>query len=233
MFEVIVEKIIQSCLSDYISGLESQQLKVSLWSGKIVLENVRLNPEILIKLQLPMIFKYTRIAKIDITIPWTSLATKSVEISISGIYCIAVPFASANWNLNLNYFVEKIQESLKNYEIWWMFEKEKKSADSKAEGKKGYLDDLKEKVLKNLKVNLSDFHLRYEDQFSRSTYSLGLKINSIQLLPKSEPSQPTSKVSLEIQDLLFYINVQDTHFQDPEQEIQKPLATDPVLQRNP
>lgn len=231
MFEVIVEKIIQSCLADYISGFESQQLKVSLWNGKISLENVRLNPEILIKLQLPMVFKYSKISKIDIFIPWTSLATKSVEISISGIYCIAVPFAKENWSSNLNYFVDKIQENLKNYEIWWMFEKEKKKADEKAEGKKGYLDDLKDKVIRNLKVNLSDFHLRYEDQFSKTNYSLGLQIESIQMLPSPE-SIPESKISLNIQGLNFYINVQGAHMQNPEDQIKSYLDNNTVLQRN-
>ena len=184
MFEKIVEKIIQSCLADYIQGLESQQLKVSLWSGKIELENVMLNPEILIKLQLPMVFKYTKIKKIDIVIPWASLTSKSVEIRISGIYCVANPFDKTKWNLNRDYLVEKVKESLKNYELWWMFEKEKKNADEQ-EGKKGYLDEVKNKVISNLKVFLQDLHLRYEDDFDKSPYSMGVKINSIKVLPVS------------------------------------------------
>jgi vacuolar protein sorting-associated protein 13A/C len=184
MFEKIVEKIIQSCLSDYIQGLESQQLKVSLWSGKIELENVMLNPEILIKLQLPMVFKFTRIRKIDVVIPWSALTTKSVEIKINGIYCVAVPFEMDRWSLNLNYLVEKVKESLKNYEVWWMFEKEKKNAEQ-GEGKKGYLDEVKNKVLSNLKVFLEDFHLRYEDDFDKNPYSMGVRIKSVKVLPQS------------------------------------------------
>ena len=180
MFETLVEKIILSRLAGYIEGIDSNQLKISLWNGKIVLENVRLDPRLLLKLRLPLILKYTRIAKIDITVPWTSLSTKSVEISIQGIYCIFNSYPKKDWSFTTDLLIGKIKDSLKNYELWWEFESEKKKLSEESKGKNpSFFENMKNRIIANLRVNLSNIHLRFEDQHKKNEYSMGLLIDSI------------------------------------------------------
>jgi vacuolar protein sorting-associated protein 13A/C len=187
MFEALIEKVILSRLSGYIQDLDRNQLKVNLWSGKIVLENVKLNPKILLMLKVPLIFKHTKICKIDITIPWTSLSTSSVEITIQGIYCIMVPFPKAEWTFDIGMLVEKIKESLKNHELWWTIEKERKKLSEDANKQKStYLEGLKENIVANLKVNLKDFHIRFEGICRKSEFSVGMIIDSIACLPQGK-----------------------------------------------
>lgn len=228
MSRKIVDIVIRYCLSKFISDFDRDKIQVSLLSGKITLENLIINPKILIEWQLPILFKYTRIVKIDILIPLLYLKTKSIEINISGIYCIAVPIARSNWNIDLNYFVDAIKINLENYENWWNLNAEKNNSGDE----KGYFGNLLEIILKNLKVNLTDIHLRYEDSFNKSSFSLGLKIKSIQLLPKLRPSESNTKRSLKIEDLLFYLNEEDNHYPNPEKDIHKSFKNNRVLQRN-
>ena len=69
MFEALVEKIILARLSRFIQDLDRKTLKINLWKGIISLENVKLDSKLLLMLKLPLIFKYTKISKINIVIP--------------------------------------------------------------------------------------------------------------------------------------------------------------------
>jgi len=42
MFETLLEKILQQKLGKYIEGLDKNNLKIGVWSGNILLENVQI-----------------------------------------------------------------------------------------------------------------------------------------------------------------------------------------------
>ncbi|OMJ78847.1 hypothetical protein SteCoe_21248 [Stentor coeruleus] len=225
MFEALIEKVILSRLSEYIQDLDRNKLKVNLWSGKIVLENVKLNPKILLMLKVPLIFKHTKICKIDITIPWTSLSTKSVEINIQGIYCIMVPFQKSEWTFDIGMLVEKIKESLKNHELWWTIEKERKKLSEDANKQKStYLEGLKESIIANLKVNLSEFHIRFEGTCRKSEFAVGMMIDSVACLPQDKDTN-----LLEVSNFSVYVNVQDGSYKDFEKDIARETQKDKII----
>lgn len=184
MLAGLVEKIILSQLSGIIQDLDKKQLTVDVWKGKIVLENVCLNPRVLVQLNLPLIFKHSKIEKINIDIPWTALTTESVRVTIEGVYAILRPFPKEEWKFTTDNFVEKTKSTLKKYQIQWEIEKERKKMSEESQKQKtGYFDNLKEKILKNLIVNILGVHLRYEDKYKGCDYSMGISINSICTLP--------------------------------------------------
>ena len=152
MFEALIEKILLSRLSGFIQDFDKNQLKISLWAGKITLEKVKLDPRILLKLKLPLLFSYTQIAKIEISIPWSSLSTKSVEIVIEGVYAILVPFDKEDWSYNIDSYIEKIKDYLQANELQWDIESEKKKmTDENIAKKTSYFENMKEKIIKNKK----------------------------------------------------------------------------------
>jgi hypothetical protein len=46
MFETLIEKILGSYLEKYIDGFNKENLNLSVWSGKIILQNVKLKNDI-------------------------------------------------------------------------------------------------------------------------------------------------------------------------------------------
>lgn len=42
MFESILEKVLLKAAGDYIEGIDSNNLKVGIWGGDVVIENVSL-----------------------------------------------------------------------------------------------------------------------------------------------------------------------------------------------
>ena len=184
MLAGVVEKIILSQLSGIIQDLDKKQLKVNLWKGKIELENVCLNPRVLVQLNLPLIFKNSKIEKISIDIPWAALQTESVKVTVEGVYALLVPFHKEGWEFNTENFIEKRNSTLKKYQVQWEIEKEKKKMSEESQKQKnGYIDNLKEKILKNLVVSILGVHFRYEDTYKGSEHSMGISINSIHSLP--------------------------------------------------
>lgn len=47
MFEKILEKILIQYFGKFIIGLDKNNLKLGVWSGNVVIENVNINPEII------------------------------------------------------------------------------------------------------------------------------------------------------------------------------------------
>jgi vacuolar protein sorting-associated protein 13A/C len=54
MFESILETLINKLLGHYIQGLTSKDLNVSIWSGDVVLRDLKLKPDICHQFGLPL-----------------------------------------------------------------------------------------------------------------------------------------------------------------------------------
>jgi vacuolar protein sorting-associated protein 13A/C len=203
MFEALIEKLILSRLTGFIQNIDRNQLKISLWNGKIELENVKLDPKILLKLKLPLIFKYSLISKICVLIPWTDLMNKSVEIIIEGIYAILIPFettpkkkqpqeSSSESNLMpedqfKQSYIQKVKDTLRDFEINSEIENQNKTQPEESKKQNNtYIGNLKKKVIENLKININNVHIRYENIYKGSEFSMGLVIDSISCSGDSE-----------------------------------------------
>jgi vacuolar protein sorting-associated protein 13A/C len=57
MFEAQVVGLLQQFLGKYVFGLDAESLKISVWRGDVELRNLRLKPEALEELQLPITVK--------------------------------------------------------------------------------------------------------------------------------------------------------------------------------
>lgn len=57
MFEKILEKVLLTYFGRFISGLDKNNLKLGVWSGNVVIENVNLKQELIEILELPLKLK--------------------------------------------------------------------------------------------------------------------------------------------------------------------------------
>jgi vacuolar protein sorting-associated protein 13A/C len=97
MFESILEKILVNNLGQFIEGLDRDNLKLSIWSGNIVIENISIKPEVLNMLELPVKMKFSYLGRLKLSVPWKSLGSKPVEVLLENIYVVLEPVARESW----------------------------------------------------------------------------------------------------------------------------------------
>ena len=66
---IAASKLINKYLGDFIENMNSDQLNVSLLSGKILLENITLKNDLLQLLGIPFELKHAKVGKISVQIP--------------------------------------------------------------------------------------------------------------------------------------------------------------------
>ena len=65
MFESIVSSVLNQVLGNYVDNLDGSQLKLGIFSGNVVLKNLKLKKEAVDKLNLPIeVFEGKRLYKL-------------------------------------------------------------------------------------------------------------------------------------------------------------------------
>lgn len=194
MFESLLEQILQKYLGKLILGLNSQNLKVGIWRGNVVIENVSIRPDIFQGLNLPISLKFSSIGKLSLQVPWSNLSSSPIEILLDRVYLIIVPKPQADWDFVDFTTMEKKMEIINDYVrrcIEKFLEKEKKNLiESPTAGKspnnQGYLEKLKLIIMDNIQVKLTNVHLRFENEgiegfHQEIKYSWGVTLDKLEI----------------------------------------------------
>lgn len=88
MLESLVVNILNKFLSDFIENLDADQLNISLFSGKVTLDNLTVRRTLLDNLPLPFKLNYGRVGSIKVDIPVTSLSSKPLKIDVADVFVI-------------------------------------------------------------------------------------------------------------------------------------------------
>ena len=64
MFESILEKLLIKYLGRFISGLDRNNLHLGVWSGNVLIENMKLKEDVLEILGIPMNILFSNIGKL-------------------------------------------------------------------------------------------------------------------------------------------------------------------------
>ncbi len=95
MWERIASVILTRYLGDYLEGISSDHLKLSLLSGAVEFENVILKKSILRQFAVPLDIKEGWIDKVQVNIPWLHLASQPTVITLEGIYLVINPVTTS------------------------------------------------------------------------------------------------------------------------------------------
>ncbi|EFH50478.1 hypothetical protein ARALYDRAFT_910516 [Arabidopsis lyrata subsp. lyrata] len=101
MFEGIVQGVVQlllGYLGRYIKDIKKDQLKITLWNGEVLLENVELILEAFEYLQLPIALKQGRVGKLSIKIPWKKLGRDPIIIMLEDVFICASQRNDQEWS---------------------------------------------------------------------------------------------------------------------------------------
>jgi len=91
VLESIVSSLLEKFLGDYIDGLSTQNLRLGIFSGDVVLQNLAIKTSALSDLELPIRVKSGTVGKITLKIPWKSLGNSPTVISIEKVFLVAGP----------------------------------------------------------------------------------------------------------------------------------------------
>ena len=94
--EDLTATLLQRLLGRYITGLEGRNLRVAVWSGRVVLENLHLRPDALIGL-LPVGVRAGFVGRIEMSVPWHKLGSSPVTLELHDVFVLAMPLNEAGW----------------------------------------------------------------------------------------------------------------------------------------
>ena len=99
MAKAMLLNVLVDVLGEFVEGLTADNLKLGVFSGKIVLKNLQLNKEGIEKLNLPLTVVKGYLDLLEIKIPWTSLQSQPVRVDINGVYLLVSPLDESKRNV--------------------------------------------------------------------------------------------------------------------------------------
>ncbi|XP_036442421.1 vacuolar protein sorting-associated protein 13C isoform X5 [Colossoma macropomum] len=118
VFESLVSDLLNRFIGDYVENLDKSQLKIGIWGGNVVLENLRVKENALSELDVPFKVKVGQVGKLTLKIPWKNLYTEAVVATLDGLYLLVVPGATIKYDVakEERYLQEAKQKELQRIE---------------------------------------------------------------------------------------------------------------------
>ncbi|EFN86841.1 Vacuolar protein sorting-associated protein 13A [Harpegnathos saltator] len=184
MFEGAIAAFLNRLLGRYVEDLDTEQFNVGIFSGDTCLTDLKLKPEALYQLGLPIRVEIGLIGKIILKIPWSGLFSQPIVICIEDIYAVAVPALSGPYDPEIQKRLiraekKKILEDLKDDEIF------------RAGLPPQLFDGLLASVTKNFQITINNVHIRYEEKILRNFLcACGICIQSISITTTNNKWKP-------------------------------------------
>lgn len=167
MFEAHVLHLLRKYLGEYVHGLSLETLRISVWKGDVVLKDLKLKAEALNSLNLPVTVKAGFVGTITLKVPWKSLGKEPVIVLVDRVFVLAQPA------LDGRTLKEEEREKLFEAKIQQIEEAESATLEAISGSKLGnpppgnsWLGSLIATIIGNLKISISNVHIRYEDCIS-------------------------------------------------------------------
>ncbi|KAJ2388531.1 Vacuolar protein sorting-associated protein 13, partial [Coemansia sp. RSA 2603] len=161
MFEGVVATLLNRFLGNYVTNLETTQLKLGIWQGDVKLEKLRLKQDALDKLRLPVDIK----------------EGEPVRIHIDDVYVLATPCFQEKFDPEREEEREykRKMRKLENDELMHMQRVNKQNhvgGDQKKQA--SFTEQLVTKIVDNLQIVIKNIHVRYEDNISNPDHMFAI-----------------------------------------------------------
>ncbi|KAI9289370.1 hypothetical protein BC943DRAFT_349025 [Umbelopsis sp. AD052] len=202
MLESLVTTLLNTFLGAYISNLNYNQMKIGIWSGEVKLNNLLLKKEALDKFDLPIDVLRGHLGELTMSIPWSNLKTKPVQVHIKDVYVLAAPRNESNITVEEEErrAQQRKQERLANAELIdnsnsVQRKKPETEATTAQEDAKNdsFMSQLVTKIIDNLQVSIKNVHVRYEDNVSNPghPFAAGVTLSEVSALSTNGEWEPT------------------------------------------
>ena len=82
----LVASVLSRTLGSFVEGINASDLNISLLKGSVSLQNVKIRPDVLQQLDVPVRVSAGIIGAIEIDASWTQLASKPLVVSLSKLH---------------------------------------------------------------------------------------------------------------------------------------------------
>ncbi|GAB1605844.1 hypothetical protein Ahia01_000866700 [Argonauta hians] len=180
VFESFVVELMNKFLGNYVENLDRSQLQLGIWGGDAVLTNLDIKASALDDLNLPVRIKVGHIAKTNPKIPWKNLYEEPVVAEVDGIYALAVP------NIAIKYDEKREEAYLQ------LRNRRTPGYNPKEEKQDSFVEKLAAKIIKNLQIQVSNIHVRYEDQYTNPAhpFAVGVSLEDLIFLTTDQDWNP-------------------------------------------
>ncbi|KAL8053513.1 hypothetical protein ABFS82_05G077000 [Erythranthe guttata] len=188
MLEDQVAYLLQRYLGNYVRGLNKEALKISVWQGDVELSNMQLKPEALNALKLPVKVKAGFLGSVKLKVPWSRLGQDPVLVYLDRIFLLAEPATQVEGSSE-----DAVQEVKKSR----IQEMEMKLLEAQqilnTEMNKSWLGSLINTVIGNLKLSISNVHIRYEDLESNPghPFAVGVTLDKLSAFTVDDKGEET------------------------------------------
>uniref|UniRef100_A0A182NLZ6 Vacuolar protein sorting-associated protein 13 n=1 Tax=Anopheles dirus TaxID=7168 RepID=A0A182NLZ6_9DIPT len=228
VFESIVADVLNRFVGEYVENLDKKQLKIGIWGGDVVLNNLILKQSALKELDLPVTTLYGHLGKLVLKIPWKNLYSAPVEAIVDKLYVLAVPNTDVRFNdekEQRNAFEAKKAELAR-------IEQAKKNEETKdlasPVADKSFAEKLTTQIVNNVQIKISDIHIRYEDTTTTGhPFAFGVTLSNLSVHTTDENwvqtlvSESVTKIfkmaQLEMLSVYMNCNTQLFQYSDPSQ----------------
>ncbi|KAF5191674.1 Vacuolar protein sorting-associated protein like, partial [Thalictrum thalictroides] len=212
MLEDQVAFLLQKYLGNYVKGLNKEALKISVWQGDVELTNMQLKPEALNALKLPVKVKAGFLGSVRLKVPWSRLGQEPVLVYLDRIFILAEPATDVEGCSE-----DAVQEAKKSR----IREMETKLLESKqrlnSEMNTSWLGSVVNTIIGNLKLSITNIHIRYEDLESNPghPFAAGATLDELSAVTVDDSGRETFvtggaleriQKSVELKRLAFYLD---------------------------
>jgi vacuolar protein sorting-associated protein 13A/C len=162
MLEEQLAYYLEKYLGNYVQGLSKEALKVSVWQGNVELTNMHLKPEALNALKLPIKVKAGFLGSVKLKVPWSRLGQEPVIVELDRIFVLAEPSTNVQGSGADSVQEGKIQ-CVQEEEERLLSHKDKDKQKPTEKSDSSWLGSLIATVIGNLKLSITNIHIRYED----------------------------------------------------------------------
>ncbi|KAB2092888.1 hypothetical protein ES319_A02G061000v1 [Gossypium barbadense] len=198
MFEAQVLHLLRRYLGEYVNDLSLETLRISVWQGDVVLKDLKLKAEALNSLNLPVAVKAGFVGTITLKVPWKSLGNEPVIVLIDRVIVLAHPTPDGRKLKEEDrekLFVAKIQQ-IEEAEAATLEAISGSNLENPPPGN-SWLGSLIATIIGNLKITISNVHIRYEDCFSNPghPFSFGVTLAKLAAVTMDEQGNETFDTS--------------------------------------
>ncbi|KAL5247330.1 hypothetical protein ACHWQZ_G019262 [Mnemiopsis leidyi] len=186
MFERVLETVLEKALGEFVQDINSEDLKLKVWSGNVVLKNLRLKAEALAKFDLPVFVYAGLIGSLQLQVPWKALWTAPTRVCVEDLVLLVVPKEAAPYNEEK---ARKEGRAKKKAMLQAVEEAQTRlSVDQEKEQKQTWAESLITAIIKNLEIKIKNIHIRYEDP--DSGYAVGVTLDQLYATTTDEMWRP-------------------------------------------
>lgn len=158
MLEDQVAYLLQKYLGNYVRGLNKEALKISVWKGDVELTNMQLRPEALNALKLPVKVKAGFLGSVKLKVPWSRLGQEPVLVYLDRILLLAEPATQVEGRSE-----DAVQEAKKIRVREMEMKLLEHQQQLRSEMNTSWLGSLISTIIGNIKLSITNIHIRYED----------------------------------------------------------------------